>query len=170
MRRSTTRVSRPPSQKLAKSTCNQIAVIAALCVELPPAWPCSESGMRPITASTVTNPSTVTLRTAKHSTVSAAPINVVVSQARPSALVVKKSPSDWPNAWLRLGGVLAALLNTRIDDATEATVQTAAPAAARSIALPNSASRELSANTPSARAPRASAIDRSTTSLAIGTP
>ena len=103
--RSSVTVTSPPSQKPANSTCSQIAVTASSWLAVSPAWPSRASGIRPSTARATTNPSAVTLRTAKHSTVTAAPSSVVMSHARPGEVWVRKTPRPCPYASSRLIGM-----------------------------------------------------------------
>ena len=110
------------------------------------------------------------MRTAKHSTVTAAAIKVVVSQAWPSSIVVTNWPSFCPKSSLRSNGTAVTSRNVKNAVAALATVITAADAAATSRARSNSRRFGLSAHTASTSAPIMPAAERFVSSFAIGTP
>ena len=165
-----TMVIRPPSQIPAKSTCRKIAVMAESWFSVPPVWPSSDIGTRPTTATTVTNSNTVTLRTAKHSTVTVAAIRVVASHACPSPVPVRKPASTSPNALSRRIVGCSTVRNVKKALAAAATAQRADEPAATSSALENSGFPESRANNASTRAPMVPATPMLTRSFEIGSP
>ena len=74
------------------------AIIASWWIASSPEWPCVPIGTSAASARIATKSVAVHERTAKVSTVSAAPATVVMSQVRPTSVSTRKRPSCAPNS------------------------------------------------------------------------
>jgi hypothetical protein len=168
--RSNTSATSPPSHTEAPSRCRARSVTAASWPLDPAACPCWASGMSPPPASTVSATRAQMFRSTKLSTVTTAAISVVVSQARPSSVSVRKNARVRPNCSSRVTGTLATLRNVKKLVAAEATVQNPAPPAAMSMARSNSGRSRESAKQGRNRVPLVTAAPMLPSIFAIGSP
>ena len=117
-----------------------------------------------------TNSVAVQERTAKASTVIAAPAIAVISQVRPPSVSTRKRPSCAPNSGPIPMAGLKVLTNVRKPVVAAATVKIAAEIEAMSSAASNARSPALSVNSAVTSAPTIPAAERLTTSVAVGSP
>ena len=127
-------------------------------------------GTRLATARIATKKDAVHPRTAKASTVSAAPAIIVMSHVRPTSVSTRYRPSCAPNSGAALTSGSNASTNVRNPVTAAATVKIAAEIEARSSAASNSRSPAFSANRAVTSAPTMPAAERLTTSFAVGSP
>ena len=146
------------------------ATTAVLWPASSPEWPCVAIGTRDAAASTATMRVDVQPRTAKVSTVSAAPAIVTSDQARPSSVSTRNRPSWPPNSAPALGVVGMTLTKVRNAVVPLATVKIAAPTDAASSAVSKGRSPARSANSARTSEPSIVAADRLTASVATGRP
>ena len=109
-------------------------------------------------------------RTAKVSTVIAAPATAVISHVRPPSVSTRNRPSCAPNSGPRPTAGLKVLTNVKKPVVAAATVKTAAETDAMSSAASNSRSPAFRVNSAVTSAPTMPAAARLTASVAVGQP
>ena len=146
------------------------AIIASWWKASSPECPCVPIGTSDATATRATRSVPVQDRTAKVSTVRAAPATVVISHVRPTSSSTRKRPNWEPN-WGPASIVgLNTLRNVRNPVAPAATVNSVAEIDAVSTATSNARSPVRSVNNAVTRTPTMPAAARFTTSFATGSP
>ncbi len=150
--------------------CSTSAMTAASWFASSPEWPWVPIGTSAAIARIATNSVGVHERTAKASTVIAAPAIAVISHVRPPSVSTRNRPSWAPNSGPTPNAGLNVLTNVKNPVTAAATVKTAAEMDAVSSAASNSRSPALSVNRAVTSAPTIPAAARLTNSVAIGRP